>query len=227
MTTGPAATATPAPTITERLVAALTAAWRAIQQEHPEVPDTVLTLGSGTLSQRGATVLGHFAAGRWQLGEDKQLPELFVGGEGLRAGAAGVMATLLHEAAHGLASTRGIRDTSREGRYHNAKYKTLAEELGLAVVEDGNRGWSGTTMAPETTQRYAEQVAALAQAIIAYRHAENHGRGGAKPKNRNNLVATCECPRRIRVARAVLAEAPILCGACDSEFTAEEDDEGA
>jgi hypothetical protein len=216
---------TPAPTITERLVAALTAAWRAIQAQHPEVPDTVLTLGSGTLSQRGATVLGHFAAGRWQLGEDKQLPELFVGGEGLRAGAADVLATLLHEAGHGLAAVRHVKDTSREGRYHNAKFKALAEELGLAVAEDGNRGWSGTTLPPATAERYAEQVAQLAKAITAYRHPEGQAGGGGTAKSRNNIVATCECPRRIRVARAVLAQAPIVCSACDAEFTAKEDDE--
>lgn len=218
-------TPTPVPTITERLVAALTNAWRAIQQQHPEVPDTVLTLGSGTLSQRSAMVLGHFAAGRWQMGPDKQLPELFVGGEGLKAGAAAVLATLLHEAAHGLAFARAVKDTSREGRYHNARFKALAEELGLAVAEDGNRGWSGTTLPPSTAERYAEQVATLASAITAYRHAEGPAGGGGKAKSRNNIVATCACPRRIRVARAVLAQAPILCGACDTEFTAEEDDE--
>jgi hypothetical protein len=38
--------------ITERLVAALTAAWGAIQDRHPDVPDIVLTLGSGTLGAR-------------------------------------------------------------------------------------------------------------------------------------------------------------------------------
>jgi len=52
--------------ITERLVAALTATWRAIQDRHADVPDVVLTLGSGTLgARRGEVTLGHFAAGRW------------------------------------------------------------------------------------------------------------------------------------------------------------------
>lgn len=216
------AASTPTPTITERLVAALTSAWRAIQQQHPEVPDTVLTLGSGTLNRRSDMVLGHFAAGRWQVGAGR-VSELFVGGEGLKAGAAGVMATLLHEAAHGLGFVRGIRDTSREGRYHNAKYKALAEELGLVVAEDSSRGWSGTTLSPEAAEQYAEQVAGLANAITAYRHVETPGGGGGKGKDRNNIVATCACPRRIRVARSVLAQAPILCGACRGEFTAEED----
>ena len=32
------------------------------------------------------------------------------------------------------------------------------------------------------------------------------------------VAAVCECPRRIWVARTVLAEAPILCGRCRQEF---------
>src|SRR6266542_4043035 len=38
-----------------------------------------------------------------------------------------VLATMLHEAGHGLAAARNLKDTSRQGRYHNAKYKALAE----------------------------------------------------------------------------------------------------
>lgn len=52
---------------------------------------------------------------RWQHG-DQLLSGLFVGGE-LQRGNAEILATLLHEAAHGVAATRGIRDTSRQGRY--------------------------------------------------------------------------------------------------------------
>ena len=60
--------------------------------------------------------------------------ELFVGGEGLSQGAESVRATLLHEAAHGLSDVRQIQDTSRQGRYHNTRYKALGEELGLVVT---------------------------------------------------------------------------------------------
>ncbi|WP_297495484.1 hypothetical protein [Pseudonocardia sp.] len=42
-----------------------------------------------------------------------------------------MLATLLHEAAHALAHVRGIKDSSRQGRWHNAKFKALSEELGI------------------------------------------------------------------------------------------------
>jgi hypothetical protein len=54
---------------------------------------------------------------RWTAGE-AVMPEVFVGGEGLIRGAASVLETLLHEAAHALAYVRDIKDTSRQGRYH-------------------------------------------------------------------------------------------------------------
>lgn len=85
--------------------------WAAIQARHPDVPGVVIALGAGSGGKRGLK-LGHFAADRWQRGDGK-LPELFVGGEGLSRGSRGVLGTLLHEAAHGVASTRDIQDTSR------------------------------------------------------------------------------------------------------------------
>ena len=66
---------------------------------------------------------------------------MFVGGEGLAWGPADVLATFLHEAAHALAQVRGINDTSRQGRWHNARFKSVAEEVGIAVSKD--RGWAG------------------------------------------------------------------------------------
>jgi hypothetical protein len=60
----------------------------------------------------------------WQHGED-QVSELFIGGEGLQAETSTVLVTMLHEAAHGIAHTRQIKDTSRQGRYHNDRYRNL------------------------------------------------------------------------------------------------------
>lgn len=222
-------TGEPARTITERLVFALTVAWRAIQTHHPEVPDVVLTIGSGTIGRRGGeATLGHFAVARWQLAGDEGdqaagLPELFVSGEGLRRGADEVLATLLHEAAHGLAAVRGITETSRYGRYHNKRFKALGEELGLVITEVDRIGWSGSALSPQAGQRYTEVLAGLAAAMTAFRRAEHHGPTG-RSKTKNLLVAECACPRKIRVAGSTLAAAPITCGACDQEFTAPEDD---
>lgn len=213
------------PDVTLPLIAALTATWETIQARHADVPPVVVTLGSGTLNEKsGNTRLGHFAAARWQVGEETAA-ELFIGGEGLKRGADELLATLLHEAAHGVAMVRKIQDTSRQGRYHNRRFARLAEELGLVVTEDPKIGWSPSTLAPGTADAYADQLQALAAALVAFRHPEpQRGRGNNASSN-NGIAATCACPepRRIRVRSVEMFEAaPILCGACRQEFTAAE-----
>ncbi|SEP52423.1 hypothetical protein [Amycolatopsis saalfeldensis] len=203
--------------ITSPLVHALETAWIIIQARHADVPDVVLTIGSGSIGAKVGTLrLGHFAAERWQH-DSERLPELFVSGEGLRRGAADVLGTLLHEAAHGLAHTRHIQDTSRQGRYHNQKFRAIAEELGLTVENDPRIGWSVTTVPPETADRYADTITAINHAITAYRHAEQSTT--TKPGGGSNLaVALCLCSRKIRVAPSTLEQASITCQACGHDF---------
>jgi len=207
----------PDATISPRLVTALDRIWAAIQARHPDVPNVVITLGAGSGS--GSLKLGHFAADRWQRA-DARLPELFIGGEGLARGAREVLGTLLHEGAHGVASVRQIQDTSRQGRFHNARYRPLAEELGLAVAKTGSIGWSATTVPGATAALYRGELHRLDDALVAYRRAElSNGRGG-RTSNNNGLAARCGCGRRIRVSESVLSAGPITCGVCGTDFEA-------
>lgn len=209
------------PDVTAPLVAALEAAWNSIRHQHPEVPAVVVTLGAGS-GQRGGLKLGHFAAARWEIaGEDEARPELFIGGEGLERGAEGVLATLLHEAAHGVATARDIQDTSRQGRWHNTKFKAIAEELGLVVTKDERIGWSVSTLTDNTALRYADTLKALDVALVAFRRAEVSAISGSKPSNFQ--PALCDCGRRIRVTRSILEAAPITCGSCGADFAFADD----
>lgn len=205
-------------TVSPRLVTAIDRTWAAIQERHPDVPAVVITLGAGSGSGQ-ALKLGHFAPGRWQDASGKELPELFIGGEGLARGARGLLGTLLHEAAHGLAAARGIRDTSRQGRFHNTRFRALAEELGLHVAQAGQIGWSATTVPDPAAALYRAEIRRLDAALVAHRHADTGtGRGGRVSSN-NGIAARCECGRRIRVAATVLNAGPVTCGLCGSEFT--------
>jgi hypothetical protein len=202
------------------LVAALEQAWQAIRR-HPEVPEAVLVVASGAEGKR--LYLGHFAPHRWHVnGADRH--EVLVGGEGLSRGPVEVLGTLLHEAAHGLAQARSITDTSRQGRYHNRRYATLAHELGLEVASVQPIGWSATTVPEQTANEYAGPLEDVAAALVLWRRQEHHM--GAGSRSRNLLAASCGCGRRIRVARATLAEAPILCAGCEQPFEpADRDDQ--
>ncbi len=205
-------------TITGLLVTALESAWATIRYNHPEVPDVVLTVGAG--SAGGELTLGHFAPWRWIRGE-YEMHELFVGGEGLDRGAVDVLGTLLHEAAHGLAVEREIKDTSRQGRWHNERYKLLAEELGLVITQHPKIGWSVTTVPRPTRDRYRSELDDLAVALVAHRRREPDTRGGRKSNN-NGLSAQCPCGRKIRASRGVHQAGPIRCGICNGQFKADQ-----
>jgi hypothetical protein len=213
-------TSTRQPTYTTAgLVSALEAAWSAIRSQHPDVPAVVVVVASGSPKHAAALLtLGHFAASRWQYG-DTRLAEVMVSGEGLSRTAPEVLATLLHEAAHGLAHTRGIKDTSRQGRWHNHHFKTIAESLGLAIAKDPKIGWSVTAITDTTISRYTDVLVELAGAMSAYRHCEPLDTPTATTTSRNGIALECGCPRKIRVSNTVAAEGPIICGLCDNPFT--------
>lgn len=235
---------------TAAVVAALELAWKGIQRRHPEVPAVVFVIGAGTDRRTpGATTLGHWYPGRWTPTDAHgvRLPEVFVGGEGLARGAGPVLGTLLHEAAHGVAHVRKVRDTSRSGRYHNKVYKAIAEELGLHVAQVGAIGWSDTTPTYATAADYADELRELEQAIRASRVREDRrvlddeggdedgdeggeggGEGGdeggddddapAPRKSRIRVVCACPTPRACYIAPGVFDVAPITCGACNAPF---------
>ena len=200
----------------------------------------VLVLGAGSIGNAGGLRLGHFAAMRWadpdqtrETDDDPgdeadeadgadgdpagpvRLPEVFVGGEGLVRGAADVLGTLLHEAAHALAHVRDIKDTSRQGRWHNAKFKALAEELGIEVSKDPRIGWSPTTIPTSTRETYAEVIAELGRVLRLHRAVEV---AGGKEKKPSPPPCVCECGRKIRVSPTVLTAGPITCGVCGTDF---------
>ena len=115
---------------------------------------------------------------------------------------------------------RQQRDATR--RMESAvKRAAQVRELGLDVTVQPPIGWSATTIPDHTAAAYAGQLEELAAALVLWRRLELHS--GSGPRSRNLLACVCGCGRRIRVAKATLAEAPILCGACAEPFEVEED----
>lgn len=220
-----------------RLVAACEEAWRLLQRQHPEIPDAVIVLGTGV--ERGRLVkLGHWWGGQWIVDQGRRA-EVLLAGEALHLTADAVFEVLVHEAAHGINAARGIQDTSRGGRYHNARFKAAAEALGLTVTRLHPYGWAATTLDADARVRHAEAIAVIAAEMRLARHVpatrsaigagiesttdgqtegqsgRQKGRGSGQP-----VTATCGCGRRLRMAPTVLAAGPVSCGRCGSEFAA-------
>ena len=209
------------------VVAACERAWGSIQTHHPEVPDAVIVLGSGI--ERGRLVkLGHWWGGRW-LADGQVRGEVLIAGEALHLEPAQVFEVLLHEAAHGINAARGIKDTSRGGRYHNQRFASAAREVLLRVRPMPPYGMADTLLSSAAAERYADDISALGEAMRIARQLERPAspeRGGEEGSpgserersSGRSTSAACGCGRRVRVAPSTLSAGPIVCGLCGSAF---------
>ena len=122
-----------------------------------------------------------------------------------------LLSTLLHEVAHSLNFKNGIKDTSAN-QYHNGKFKTQAEALGLKTEEImKGKGHHATTLTELGAKRWKKALAILDKAL----ELTAVGEAQAKPKGRNtNLIkAVCPCENVIRLSRSVL-EIGVTCNQC-------------
>lgn len=194
-----------------RIVAACEKLWRGIQKTQRDLPDVVITLGEGA-----GKLLGSFQHSAWHSDTERTgIGHVVLAGERLKDGAEGVLETVLHEAAHALAHARGIKDTSRQGRYHNRRYADLANTLGLRVDQvDNGHGYAFTALMPETIDQYAAELQNLQQVIDLYKRPPTPA--PRKPRKEPEPLAICECGRKIPQKYL-----PVSCGLCATEFKEE------
>ena len=125
-----------------------------------------------------------------------------------------LLSTLLHEVAHSINHANGIEDCS-SNQYHNAKFKTQAEALGLKTLEVKGKGHASTELTELGAKRWKKALSILASAfdLVAL------GGESAKKKGRNtNLIkAMCDCEQIIRASRSVI-DAGVSCDTCGGKF---------
>lgn len=214
------------------VVIALEEAYGALRLRWPELPAVVITV----FYDRHRSVRGYFWDGQWRSQADPLLPELHVDSTILSDPPEAILKTLVHEATHALAGARGVKDTSREGRYHNYRFAELAQEMGLVVEGDVKIGVRTPRLHPEwLAGPYARLVQVIDSASRRLWQEDSavtsgvggnglSGRAGTKGTagTKGRLVkAICQCnpPRIIRAARHTLQAAPIRCAACGGEFS--------
>lgn len=136
---------------------------------------------------------------------------------------------ILHEAAHALALVRGIRDTSRAGRYHNSRFREMAEEVGMEHTGTSATlgGFGKVSMRPETRTVYGPAIARLREAldILRDQHQADVKSFGGPPSRLTptgggvRVKVMCTCERSLYVVPSVLEKGPIICSRCGHAFT--------
>jgi len=203
----------------------------AIISEREGLPASVIVV------KRDSRAWGHFTPAKiWSDGQTKA-HELMISGENLARGAREVLGTLLHEAAHAKNHAEGVRGTDVNGR-HNQKFKAQAEAFGLKITEKNkSHGFSFTEVPDECAERWADVLALIEQGIKFYANTMTASFGGVaptgttqggedggedtgetpKPRNKNNIKATCGCGNIIRLSGKVLAVG-VTCKGCGQDY---------
>lgn len=219
---------------------------------HDELPGLVETLQDNVVLTMGGTsrlAYGWFEEGAWSYG-DRQIHELFLNAERRAphlsvSAAEGVLVTLLHEACHVWAQANGVRDTSRDGRYHNRRFAEIALHIGLAVEKDKVIGHRTPGLSAWGQADYADLVGDLHRGLVLVREPMPAvpGDGAAEPGDASDdpvgsvgpprsitlsakyVFATCQCqdgrrrPVTIRVAKGSWRPGVICCSVCQAPFT--------
>lgn len=137
-----------------------------------------------------------------------------------------VVCQVAHEAAHALAHVLGVADTSKRGRYHNSRFRALAEHMGLEW-RGGNPphdvGYADMRLPTEI----GEWAACVAEAAVGRSEWENasperntgtrNTGTGRTPHSRNRRPkAVCRCvpERPLWLSRTVLNAQTVACTQC-------------
>ncbi len=100
-----------------------------------------------TIQTRGrrSNALAWYWQKRWdsrELGKTEMIAEINFSAETLRTN--DPYESLVHEMVHHYCALKGIQDCSRNGKYHNKRFKDAAEAAGLVCQKDKQIGWAYT-----------------------------------------------------------------------------------
>ena len=120
-----------------------------------------------------------------------------------------IIATLLHECCHLYTMENNIKDTSNNYRYHNKKFKEIAEKRDLKISYHESIGWSVTEATEkliETIKQYHldSQIEYVRMGAYDWTGGENGSDGdnggltgtkGKKPKKKSSTRKYIKCKR--------------------------------
>ena len=166
---------------------------------------------------------GHCSRARvWQR-KDEQTYEMNIAAETLSAPIEEIIDTLLHEMVHLYCRENDIKEVSRSGKYHNGKFKDLAESVGLVCVREGIYGWNTVGTGNDKLIEYAlekgwSEIMLNRQTVNGFRigipgsgaaHGGSATPGGKAPSSTRKLQCPC-CGNSVRATKAVR----IMCMDC-------------
>ena len=118
-------------TLGSEVISILEAAWADIRTRNADMAaKVVFRTGSGVTS--GGMTLGSITVGQvWHDEDGNGFHEVFIGNETLSAGPEAILKTMVHEGVHSVCTELGLKETSRQYRYHNRTFRAQCELAGM------------------------------------------------------------------------------------------------
>ncbi len=171
---------------------------------------------------------GHFTP--WNSWSDDGIPikEINMGAESLKRPVVEIIGTLLHEMVHYYCCINSIKDTSRNGIYHNKRFKVECEKRDLIIVQTPGIGFSVTSPSSSLInfvheQGWEEKIKLFRTFDFRINGNESNGKSEDKIGNDNNktksstrkYICPC-CGLSIRATRIV----KVACMECNMQLEA-------
>ena len=164
--------------------------------------------------------MGHCTVAKvWQR-PDGNTYELNIAAEVLNYAIEETLDTMIHEMVHLYCRENGIKEVSRNGTYHNGRFKAEAEKRGLTCVKCGQYGWKTTPndkLVEYAMSRDWNEIRIGRNSGTPIRtgatgtgaHTGTTAPEGKHPSSTRKLQCPC-CKNSVRATKAV----NILCGDC-------------
>lgn len=190
-----------------------------------ELEEPIITI------QTNPSTYGHVTVGKtWKKGtEGEWRHELNISADWLDRPIENVVATMVHEMVHLYNIQNGIQDTSRNGTYHNKKFKAEAEKHMLHIEQHEKYGWAITSPTEELLEYIIQQgweefqmcrgigwiPTGVGGAKDGDKATGKPTKGGEKPKGSNSRRYVC--PGCGAIVRAT-TDLQIVCRPCNLDF---------
>lgn len=179
-----------------------------------ELPTPIITV------QSKPGTMGHCSVSKiWQRKDDKTY-ELNIAAEVLNYPIEETLDTMLHEMVHLYCRQHDIKEVSRGGKYHNKRFKAIAEAHGLTCVPCGQYGWNttpGDNLVEYALNKGWNEILlgrntlppAMRTGATGTAQPGTAPGGGKRPSSTRKLICP-KCSQSVRATRKV----NILCGDC-------------
>ena len=182
--------------------------------------------------QSTPTAYGHVTVAKTWKRKDDWRHELNIAADWLERPIENVVATMIHEMTHLYNIQNDIQDCSRNGTYHNRKFKEEAEKHMIHIEKDEKYGWTITSPTDELLeyimQKGWEDIDMGRGALYGLLGGKGGGKpgkpgkgtqGGADgqepPKKGNSRRYQCpQCKAIVRTTK----DFHIICGSCNVDF---------